>query len=241
MFYTIDDGPRTSDRIMIFGTTRNINLLALFNGWVGDGTFRSCPSLFFQSYSIHTTIDDKVIPCVFALLPNKTKCTYLHFFKKLHELVTSSEHFEQFADASMMLDFELAASAAFSEVFSDFKIFYCFFHFSQSIHKHVNEIGLKKVYRTNIEFARCVRMLIALAFVPKSDIDEVYELLMQRIAKDHPRLLSLLTYFERTYLGSVSRSTGDLDFNSGRFSVDLWNFYDSLCSNPDCHLTNNGL
>jgi len=54
-----------------------------------DGTFKSCPLTFKQLYSIHIHFMDNFFTTIMALLPNKTKQTYIRFLKKLQE---ESEH-----------------------------------------------------------------------------------------------------------------------------------------------------
>ena len=38
-----------------------------------DGTFKLCPEIFYQIYTIHALNNDQVFPSAFALLPNKMK------------------------------------------------------------------------------------------------------------------------------------------------------------------------
>ena len=66
-----------SDRMIIFGTERMINLLAECQDWMLDGTFKVTPALFYQLYTIHGVCGDWVFPCVYSLLPNKESRTYI--------------------------------------------------------------------------------------------------------------------------------------------------------------------
>lgn len=51
-FCLYDSGP-AEIRTMMFGTEQNLNELERCNHWYVDGTFQSCPSLFYQMFTIH--------------------------------------------------------------------------------------------------------------------------------------------------------------------------------------------
>jgi hypothetical protein len=46
-------------------------------------TFKTAPELFYQIYTIHALVDNNILPCVYALLPNKTEQTYYEMFQQL--------------------------------------------------------------------------------------------------------------------------------------------------------------
>ena len=76
-FVLHDSGPATGDeRFIIFGTEETVSFLKKSPIWFADGTFKMCPNLFEQVYTVHGGHDGFVFPCIFALLPNKTKMTY---------------------------------------------------------------------------------------------------------------------------------------------------------------------
>ena len=63
--------------------------LAESGHWYADGTFKVCPELFFQLYIVHGQRGGRISPCVFALLPNKTKATYIRFFRELFNILNN--------------------------------------------------------------------------------------------------------------------------------------------------------
>lgn len=75
-FLLHDSGVGDVNRIIVFATDDAIQLLGTSNHWFMDGTFKLCPEIFFQIYTVHALINNKTFPCVFALLPNKTEATY---------------------------------------------------------------------------------------------------------------------------------------------------------------------
>lgn len=133
-FLLWDSGREDNDRIIVFGTNSNLTLLKEFTNWCADGTFKVSPTLFLQLYTIHALIDSKAIPLIFALLRNKKKETYVRMLKKLTELAPSiNPH-------TILIDFELAAVNAFSEVFSDVTLVGCYFHLSQNLWRQIQKI-----------------------------------------------------------------------------------------------------
>ena len=67
-----------------------------------DGTFKTAPELFFQLYTIYSCTANRLLPCVYALLPNKQQATYTIFFEILKQL----QH--TLAPTNLMVDFEIA-------------------------------------------------------------------------------------------------------------------------------------
>ncbi|RWS08330.1 hypothetical protein B4U80_10400, partial [Leptotrombidium deliense] len=66
LFY--DSGPG-QDRIIVFATTKSVDLLSRSDHWYADGTFKTSPLLFQQIYTIHGIQNLEVIPALYALLP----------------------------------------------------------------------------------------------------------------------------------------------------------------------------
>ena len=59
-------------RVIGFGTDDDLRKLASSHVWFLDGTFKTCPKLFLQIYTIHYMFHEKTFPAVYALLPGKT-------------------------------------------------------------------------------------------------------------------------------------------------------------------------
>ena len=78
-----------------------------------------------------------------------------------------------------MLDFELAAIPAFQKNFPEYKLSGCFFHLSQSFMRKILELGLKKDYERNHEFALALKMLPALAFEKEEEIGILYDKIVE--------------------------------------------------------------
>ena len=92
-FLLFDSDHGNDDRILIYGTDQDVQLLANSGEWYCDGTFSVSAQIFFQLYTIHARINSKAIPCIFGLLPSKTRITYNRFFSEIrnHLLAAGNE------------------------------------------------------------------------------------------------------------------------------------------------------
>ena len=63
-------------RIIIFSTEENLRILIDAEAIFVDGTFHTCPDLFYQIFTIHAVKFGKHFPLVYCLLPNKARETY---------------------------------------------------------------------------------------------------------------------------------------------------------------------
>ena len=71
-----DSGTEDPERFLIFGQQTLLKLLeSTRHLWLADGTFKLCPEIFFPLFTIHTSINGYNPPCIYALLPNKSKKT----------------------------------------------------------------------------------------------------------------------------------------------------------------------
>ena len=77
-FILFDDG--AEDRIVGFGTNRNLEMLCSFDKIFMDGTFKVVPKFFYQLYSIHGYHKGEMFPLIFVMLPNKSEETYCLMF-----------------------------------------------------------------------------------------------------------------------------------------------------------------
>ena len=71
------------NRILIFGTVQALELLGQSLHLFSDSTFKVRPEIYFQVYNLHALTNERVIPCIYVLLPNKTEKTYNRFFSEV--------------------------------------------------------------------------------------------------------------------------------------------------------------
>lgn len=111
----------------------------------------------------------------------------------------------------ILIDFEQAVASAVTKMFPDCEISYCHFHFSQCIYRKIQGLGLAKDYGRNVDdIYTTVRSIMALPFLPESEIEEVFEQISSEVPE---RLNPLLDYVNRNFVDSAAR------FKKKRWSV----------------------
>lgn len=182
---------KQNDHILIFSTNANLNYLRSSNEIYADGTLKTVPTLFYQLYSIHGSLNGKVLRLVLNLCTGKNKKLYRRMFHEIKDLEP------RLSSNIVMADFELTfTQAAQRELGVEVKG--CFFHFTQCIWRKIQKCGLQEKYASDSQYAINLRMLCALAFVPPDDV--AYDaLIASKFYSEHMDLLNeLLEYFERT-------------------------------------------
>ena len=192
-FLLHDSGPG-ADRILMFGCERNIRSLAQADVWGADGTFKVCPRLWCQLYTVHAVTEGYCLPCVYALLPNKTQEAYTRMWGEIRVLLGDDYDKERV----VTVDFERAAINALTETFPHATVAGCYFHLGQSHYRKVGEHGLSQKYLSNEEFRLRVKQLSALAFLPLGEVVAGYEHIENSFEEDEQGFLG---YFESTYIG----------------------------------------
>ncbi|CAF2151195.1 unnamed protein product [Rotaria magnacalcarata] len=211
LFLQFDYGPG-NDRIIIFASAEQLQLLENGEQLLVDGTFKVTPSIFYQLYAIHVVYRNAVLPVVFALLPNKTQQTYRRLIDKLSEIGPS------WSSKFIMMDFELASINAFGDKFvattNSSIISGCFFTYKIVF----NDLGFKTNYEQDPVFSHHVNQIAALAFLQSNDVSQGFDDLSNSLPQIvHP----LLDYFEDTYVGR-NRTQGRA---KPVFEIELWNMH----------------
>jgi len=75
--------------MVIFTIDDNLRYLSAVTTIYLDGTFKSCPSLYAQLYTVHALVDGRVVPLVYALVANKLHTTYYKFFEILRRAISN--------------------------------------------------------------------------------------------------------------------------------------------------------
>lgn len=127
-------------RMLIFSTATNLNILTRSHKWYADGTFSVTPNLFYQLYTIHAEHGGTIIPLVYAVLPNKTKATYMKLLEELENMCPGLR------PTHLLVDFEIAAIQAFKDRYHEIEISGCFYHLAQNVWRKVQSQGLQVYY-----------------------------------------------------------------------------------------------
>ena len=103
-FLLVEDGD--VKKIIIFATDDNMKLLAEAETLFVDGTFHTCPEIFYQIFTVHAFKNGQQFPLAYCLLPDKTPGSYQWTFTLL-KAKAEKLHLE-FSPNNVVTDFELA-------------------------------------------------------------------------------------------------------------------------------------
>ncbi len=134
-----------------------------------DGTFFVVPKIFMQLFTLMAVVNNHSFPLIFVLMTAKTQVLY--------EAVISTvrDFFPELLPDFLMGDFELASRNALELHFPTATLGGCQFHFSQSLWKKIQKLGLSKLYMTNKDFQKYVRTTMSLPYLPSSEIQSASE------------------------------------------------------------------
>lgn len=188
--YDSGSGP---NRILIFTTSSNLQLMSDCPNWYADGTFKCTPPLFNQLYTIHAVQYSSVIPTVFILMTDRSTTSYIRVLMELNKLQVTLK------PKSVMTDFEQAALLAFKTVYPEIEQRGCLFHMGQCIWKKIQSGGeIRERYISDPDFALSIRQILALAFVPTVDVVSAFDDLMESafFVENEALVRDLINYFE---------------------------------------------
>ena len=148
---------------------------------------------FFKYTLFFHKLTERILPCIYALLPNKTD-TRLS--------IPEVEQHVANPPTDILVELKQAASNSVLQVYPNNKLKGCFYHFSSNIWKHIQNLGLQNHYQDDENFALWFCMLFALAFVPPNDIIHYFELLIDEICNNfNDECDDLIDYVEDNYIG----------------------------------------
>jgi len=192
-FLLVNDGDQ--EKIVIFSTDKNLQLLADNSTIFGDGTFYTCPSLFTQLYTLHGNVDGQMYPLVFCLLPSKSQAVYNRMFS-LVKTACIDRNIE-LNPTTLFADYETAVHNAAKSVFDRIVIKGCFFHYGQCIWRRVQSCGLQVAYRDNDAVTQLVRRAAVLPLVPDDSIEDVWFNALEDIGNadiDQHQMIQITTF-----------------------------------------------
>ncbi|CAF3841949.1 unnamed protein product [Rotaria sp. Silwood1] len=187
-----------------------VKIILFSSEWIFlDGTFDKCPKQFQQIYTIHGLKFQQNFPCVICLLSGKTADIYRQLFLELNDHATRLKM--KFEPKHVMSDFEMSLTKVIKEKLPNVIHHGCFFHFTQSLHKHINSLGLFTAYLEDEDLRLACRSTMALALLPPDHLEEAFELLKN----DSPEeLIDFFKYFQNQWLKCVPKNIGMYQISS---------------------------
>ena len=217
LLYSGQDG-----KLLLFAADTELRTLHSSRYVVCDGTFEMAPDSAYQLYTMHGFIEEEGMPLVWALLPNKTKTTYVEMLTAVRDALMERYGDTGAVERCFLVDFELAAIDAIGEVFPDAIVKGCTFHFRQAVMRRVSDEGLRPSYNTGTskpEVRNWIRQVMGLTLLPVVFIPRAWSCLRIPPPVDdsalYGKLLAFSAYFERTWM-------------SGSYRLSLWSHYDNI-------------
>ena len=180
-----------------------------------DGTFRSAPRPYTQVFTIHAEYMGRVIVLAVALLTGKQQQQYDEVFAILIRDMTRVN--ANIHIGEVVSDFELAVFNAVRLAFPIAQISGCYFHFTQNLWRHTQELGLAAAFNQDVAVKRCLTHVYALDFVPLNNVvcfnNLINDPVTQQLIGRYPNLRKCVAYVENTYLVGQN------------FPQETWNVY----------------
>ncbi|CAF1154932.1 unnamed protein product, partial [Didymodactylos carnosus] len=166
-------------------TKRNDNFLCFHSGPGADRI------IIFSSPAQQKIMGLAILPICFVLLPNKTQITYQQMINQISIICPL------WLPQTVMMDFEKEPINVLGDAFPNIQMTGCFFHFRQTIHRKIQELGMQNDYNTNARFARQARMTACLALIPVDDVVDAFGELSDELPL---AFKPLLLYFQQHIL-----------------------------------------
>jgi len=204
--------------IAVFTTNRFLRAMKDADTLFIDGTFRTAPGPYLQFVTVHGLCLGHVIPLAFCLMTGKTIGQYRQILQHLKQEVRRVTH-RALRPTRVVSDFERSLMTALETELPRSRLAGCYYHFSQSLWRHLQQLGLSGHYRRERRLQRVVRKVTALGFLPVLLVRQNFFLLRgsrrtDRLIRRHQGMEEWLDYVEGTYIN-----------NNAIFPPPVWNVY----------------
>ncbi|CAF1155459.1 unnamed protein product [Rotaria sordida] len=163
-WFLLYDGLLGGTRSLIFSIYNDIIYLLQQENWYSDGTFYTCPSIFYQMYSIHAYYDGMSTPCIFALLGGKSEQIYFDLFAVIFRKMMELNLFIKLR--TITIDYEVAVSNVFTKHYPTVVVRGCLFHYGQALFRKFVDLGSKTAYKNDENLRDWFRSFAALSLLP---------------------------------------------------------------------------
>ncbi|CAF0823766.1 unnamed protein product [Didymodactylos carnosus] len=204
------------NNIVVYASPTGLQMLQQNSHWNADGTFKTAPMYFSQSYSIHVWDVLTMKPALFCALPRKT-------FEIYKEVLTGLNYHASnvgiiLNPQTILIDFELGAYNAFSDVYPNAIVKGCDFHFTKNIWKRIKKLDLVRDCKKE-EIRREIANIMSLPLLHMNELNNSMELIIDTLSNTDDKYIKLTDYVITTYI-------------SGKFDIQFWNLYDTTGVRP---------
>jgi hypothetical protein len=203
LFLQFDNEDKEGNRILIFFTRVNADMMALAIELHFDGTFKTVPIMFFQLLTIQAVIKNSVYPCAFILLENKKKTTYI---SAMSELIKIFKLYKiELKPKRILTDYETALQDCFAVVFSAAELKGCYFHYNQCLYRKVQALGLVETYRNDYKFRNWICKFYTLPLIPVDHLEEAFSIICRSVPFHNETIEKFIEYFIKQWLKGIIR------------------------------------
>lgn len=238
-FLVLKDYVSDEDRskcMLVFMSPLAKEIMRTSDQWASDGTFKTCPRPFGDTGQIYMVFAEipsgLLLPCVFAILPDKTSASYQRMWGAVYEELAGADQ-SSCSPASISMDFEIAPANEFKTYFPEAEISGCFFHWRKALLDQIGKKGCKSFFNRNVEFQALVTKCVAVSLVPVAKVPEYFSLVEEDFDNIEDDLeegaCDWFNYFSRTFVGRKQRVTHKIVKSGSRkspiFAHSVWNKY----------------
>lgn len=151
-------------------------------------------------------------------MTSKSEMMYCEFMRILKNLAT--KYHITLSPTYLIIDMEIAVSNACKLAFPDTQIGFCYFHFTKVIYGILIQYGKGKHSDTCLDFAKKLKRIQSLAFLPPQYVPEAVKLLNEENKKirhtdniEYEAYNHVFKHLENNYM------------ESGRFPISSWSCY----------------
>ena len=138
--------------------------------------FNSCPPSYEQFATIHGLYHGRVLPFVMALATGKRVGYYLQILQHVKVRIRYMTG-HRFSPRMVICDFEQSLRIAFDTELPRTRFRNCYFHFCQSLWRHLQELGLAVPYSRHRHLQSCIEKVMAIAYLPVVIVHQNFRLL----------------------------------------------------------------
>ena len=219
-FLLFDNGVGARQRILIFATDKNLELLSQSKRIFMDGNFLPPPNLFRDLFVLHGTIGDEVVPLVFILLEST-----VGVFNEVFEAINSAceKRKLDFQPGTIHLELcEHSREAFYAVIGIKVTIKCCYSHLLKIFWQEVRDQKLVEMYRDDPAFRRFCGMVVSLSFLPPGEVTAGIGVL-RRVA--HVAGFNLLQFFDEKFVNGRILDNGRV---LPTFPPKQWNFHQEV-------------
>ncbi|CAF1454865.1 unnamed protein product [Didymodactylos carnosus] len=163
----------------VFGTLSSLQQLCSSDHLFMDGTLSSCPSPFYQLYTIHSYNNQISTPKFYSLLADKNQGTYTHLLAAIQRICYENQLIIN--PKYITIDFETAMINSLNMIFPNATIKGFNFHFNKCLYKHLQVLGFQSAFNNaestdinDINVRNLYRKTASLAFMPPNQIPDLW-------------------------------------------------------------------